>query len=150
MFMSKKLGANVYAQMGLETGVVDANPSRLVVMLYDGALLACRNAVAHIQNQDVEQKGLMISKAILIIDNGLRASLDQQSGGEIAQSLDGLYIYMIKQLTAANIANKPEQLQEVIALLTDLKTAWESLDAPKTAAAKTAEPALAAQYQLSA
>jgi len=131
MFMSKQLGANVYAQMGLETGVVDANPSRLVVMLYDGALLACRKAMTHIQNQDYEQKGL-------------------------AQSLDGLYIYMIKQLTAANIANKTQSLEEVIHLLSDLKMAWESLDAPKLAtqepsATKTnAESAMLAQYQLSA
>jgi len=70
--------------------------------------------------------------------------------------LDGLYIYMIKQLTAANIANKTQSLEEVIHLLSDLKMAWESLDAPKLAtqepsATKTnAESAMLAQYQLSA
>jgi flagellar protein FliS len=129
MFGSRKYGANVYAQMGLETGVVAASPNQLIIMLYDGAISACRNAVTHMQNKDIEHKGEMISKAVLIIESGLRLSLDSKAGGEIAISLDALYLYMTKRLTLANIKNQPELIVEVIKLLQDLKAAWEAIEA---------------------
>jgi len=129
MFGSRKYGANVYAQMGLETGVVSASPNQLIIMLYDGAISACRNAITHMQNNDIEHKGEMISKAVLIIESGLRLSLDSKAGGEIAISLDALYLYMTKRLTLANIKNQPELIVEVIKLLQDLKAAWEAIDA---------------------
>jgi flagellar protein FliS len=129
MFGSRKYGANVYAQMGLETGVVAASPNQLIIMLYDGAISACRNAVMHMQNKDIEHKGEMISKAVLIIESGLRLSLDSKAGGEIAISLDALYLYMTKRLTLANIKNQPELIVEVIKLLQDLKAAWEAIEA---------------------
>jgi len=78
---------------------------------------------------------MAISKAIMIIENGLRASLDKNAGGQIAVSLDSLYDYMARRLMLANVGNKPEMLEEVIALLLDLKTAWDAIgdtaDAPK-------------------
>lgn len=129
MFGSRKYGANVYAQMGLETGVVAASPNQLIIMLYDGAISACRSAITHMQNKDIEHKGEMISKAVLIIESGLRLSLDSKAGGEIAISLDALYLYMTKRLTLANIKNQPELIVEVIKLLQDLKAAWEAIDA---------------------
>jgi flagellar protein FliS len=129
MFGSRKYGANVYAQMGLETGVVSASPNQLIIMLYDGAISACRNAITHMQNNDIEHKGEMISKAVLIIESGLRLSLDSKAGGEIAISLDALYLYMTKRLTLANIKNQPELIIEVIKLLQDLKAAWEAIEA---------------------
>jgi flagellar protein FliS len=129
MFGSRKYGANVYAQMGLETGVVSASPNQLIIMLYDGAISACRNAITHMQNNDIEHKGEMISKAVLIIESGLRLSLDSKAGGEIAISLDALYLYMTKRLTLANIKNQPELIVEVIKLLQDLKAAWEAIEA---------------------
>jgi len=129
MFGARSYGANVYAQMGLETGVVAASPNQLIIMLYDGAISACRNAITHMQNKDIEHKGEMISKAVLIIESGLRLSLDSKAGGEIATSLDALYLYMTKRLTLANIKNEPVLIEEVIKLLQDLKGAWEAIDA---------------------
>jgi flagellar secretion chaperone FliS len=129
MFGSRSYGANVYAQMGLETGVVAASPNQLIIMLYEGAISACRNAINHMQNNDIQRKGEMISKAVLIIESGLRLSLDSKAGGDIAISLDALYLYMTKRLTLANIKNQPELINEVIKLLQDLKTAWEAIDA---------------------
>jgi flagellar secretion chaperone FliS len=128
MFGSRNYGANVYAQMGLETGVAAASPNQLIIMLYEGAISACRSAIIHMQNNDISHKGEMISKAVLIIESGLRLSLDSKAGGDIAISLDALYLYMTKRLTLANIKNQPELINEVIKLLQDLKTAWEAID----------------------
>jgi flagellar secretion chaperone FliS len=128
MFGFKNHGVNVYAKMGLETGVIAASPNKLIVMLYEGAISAARQAIVHMQNQDIQHKGEMISKALLIIESGLRLSLDKKSGGEIAQSLDALYVYMMQRLTMANIRNQPELIEEVIQLLLDLKGAWETIE----------------------
>jgi flagellar protein FliS len=73
----------------------------------------------------------MLTKAICIIESGLRLSLDKKVGGEIAENLDALYGYMSKQLITANIHNKPELIHEVIKLLTELKGAWEAIDGVK-------------------
>lgn len=127
MFGLNQRGVNVYAKVGLETGVVAASPNKLIVMLYEGAISACYSAVSYMQKEDIPNKGAMLSKAISIIESGLRLSLDKKVGGEIAESLDALYAYMTKRLMMANIHNKPELVHEVIKLLSDLKTAWESI-----------------------
>lgn len=128
MFGSNQHGVNVYAKISVETGVLAASPNKLIIMLYEGAIAACRSAVVHMQNKDIPNKGAMLSKAILIIESGLRMSLDKKSGGEIAVSLDALYAYMSKRLVTANLRNQPELVQEVIKLLTDLKSAWEAIE----------------------
>ena len=126
MFGSSR-GVNEYSRVGVETGVVAADPHKLVVMLYEGAMTACHTAVMHIESKDFERKGAMISKAIMIIESGLRLSLDKKAGGEIATSLDALYGYMSDRLYMANIKNDPSLIQEVIRLLGDLKSAWEAI-----------------------
>lgn len=128
MFGSGPKGINAYVNVGIETGVVAANPNKLIVMLYEGAIQACYSSIVHMQNKDIAKKGAMISQAIMIIESGLRASLNKNEGGEIAQSLDALYIYMSDRLFTANLKNRIEPIQEVIRLLADLKGAWETID----------------------
>ncbi|MFZ6744167.1 flagellar export chaperone FliS [Undibacterium sp. JH2W] len=120
-------GANAYAKVGIETGVVAASPHKLIVMLFDGAIVAISNAVHHLSAGEIASKGQAISKAIAIIENGLRASLDKKAGGEIALSLDSLYEYMTARLLQANLENSDVMLTEVQNLLRDLKTSWEAI-----------------------
>jgi flagellar protein FliS len=138
MFGMNQNAANAYAQVGMETGVLAANPNKLTIMLYEGAIMACKSAIMHMRNENIEQKGAMLSKAMLIIESGLRASLDKRAGGEIAASLDSLYLYMTRRLTQANIHKKVELVQEVIDLLLDLKSAWEAIDKQQTSATNNA------------
>jgi len=125
MFGFNQRGAGGYAQVGIETGVLAASPNKLIIMLYEGAIAACYSATKHMQNKDIANKGAMFSKAIMIIESGLRMSLDKKVGGEIAESLDALYAYMSNRLTMANVRNQPELVHEVIKLLVELKGAWE-------------------------
>ncbi len=124
---SPSRGASAYAKVGIETGVVAASPHKLIVMLFEGAVVAISNAVQHLANNDIAAKGQAISKAIAIVENGLRASLDKKAGGEIAQNLDSLYEYMVHRLILANLNNDTEMLKEVQGLLSDLMAAWESI-----------------------
>jgi len=127
MFRTQKQGVAAYSRVGTETGVFDASPHRLVLMLFDGALAALAAARLHMQAGDQAAKGASISKAIAIIDDGLKASLDLSVGGETAANLHALYEYMSQQLLLANLRNNPALVEEVRGLLLELRAAWESI-----------------------
>jgi flagellar protein FliS len=130
--------ARAYADVGLETGVNAATPQRLVVMLYDGAIEAIGDARSHLASGAHAARSTAISRAIGIIEQGLRASLDIARGGAIASQLDDLYDYMARRLLVASLRNDAAALAEVAALLTDLRTAWHAVAAMKPEEARHA------------
>jgi flagellar protein FliS len=127
MFGSKQSGVNAYAKVGIETGVTSASPHKLIVMLFDGALVSVTAAIMHMKAGNIPEKGAAISKAIMIIDSGLRAALDKKAGGEIAEGLDALYEYMGARLLQANLKNQVDILEEVQRLLGELRGAWNAI-----------------------
>ena len=119
---------DTYTRLEVETGVAAATPQKLVVMLYEGAIKAVLTAQAALARGDLAERGAAISKAISIIDEGLRAALDLEAGGEIAANLMALYEYVANRLLYANLKGHAQSLEEVVHLLTELKTAWETLE----------------------
>lgn len=138
MFGSTRSGASAYAKVGVETGVMAASPHRLTAMLFEGAMVALSTATLQMKAGNIAGKGQAISKAIMIIDGGLRASLDLKTGGSIGASLDALYEYMSGRLLTANLKNQPEGVEEVQRLLGELKLAWEQIDPARTGMAAMA------------
>ncbi len=145
--MNTTSAIQAYAKVGVESGVNAADPHKLISMLYQGALLAIANAKNGILRKDVPAKGAAISKAIAIIDEGLNASLDKGAGGGLAQNLSSLYKYMCMRLITANLENDMAALDEVARLLSDLKSAWDSIRQPATAGAAPAGAGTAATQQ---
>jgi flagellar secretion chaperone FliS len=134
-------GADSYTRTDLETGVEAASPQRLVVMLYDGAIRSMMAARAAFASGDVAQRGEAISKAISIIDEGLRPALDLENGGEIAANLLGLYEYVSNRLLYANLKGDEASVEEAARLMTELRAAWEQLERdsrPQAAAERNA------------
>ncbi|MCK6389102.1 flagellar export chaperone FliS [Zoogloea sp.] len=127
--IAARRGAAAYSSVGVETGVSTADPHKLILMLFEGALLQIGTAAIALENKDVPAKGMAISKAIEIILNGLKVSLDYEAGGELAQRLGALYDYMTQRLLYANLHNSRPAMDEVTQLLTDLKSAWEAIGA---------------------
>ena len=119
--------ADAYAQVGVETGVAAADPHKLILMLFDGTLAAISNARLALSRKEIGAKGAAISKAIAIVDGGLKASLDVRAGGELAERLAGLYDYMLQRLLVANLRNDTEALDEVARLLNELRGAWAQI-----------------------
>ncbi len=116
-----------YRKAGIESQVDTASPHQLVLMLFDGALLAIASARNHMRQQQVPEKGKAVSNAIDIISNGLKAGLDPKNGGELAGRLDALYDYMCTRLLHANLKNDEAALKEVAGLLREIKSAWEEI-----------------------
>lgn len=132
MFGAMQYGASAYARVGVENGVSAATPHQLIIMLFDGARVALADALTHMGAGNIAAKGAAVSKAITIVENGLRASLDKSTGGDIAANLDALYGYMGERMVLGNLNNDPAMLEEVRQLLDELKTAWAGI-APQAA-----------------
>jgi flagellar protein FliS len=115
-----------YSQVNRVGGVTDADPHRLVLMLLEGALDKMATVKGLIMRGEIAKKGEVIGQAISII-GGLRSSLDLSKGGEIAANLDNLYEYIERQLIQANLNNNIEIVNEVVSLLREIKTAWDSI-----------------------
>jgi flagellar protein FliS len=124
--MNALAAARAYARVGVETAVEGADPRRLVLMLYDGALAALREARGHMGRRDTAAKVRAVSKALRIVDEGLAASLDESAGGDIARQLKDLYDYIGRRLALANARNDPALIDEAERLLGELREAWRS------------------------
>ncbi|MFC3190883.1 flagellar export chaperone FliS [Pseudocitrobacter faecalis] len=124
-------GTQAYAQIGVESAVMSASQSQLVTMLFDGALSALVRARLFMQDNQLEGKGLSLSKAINIIENGLKVGLDENSRDELTLNLISLYSYMVRRLLQANLRNDVAAVEEVEGLLRNIADAWkESLLTP--------------------
>jgi len=119
--------AAAYAKVSLETHVSTADPHQLILMLFDGALLAINSAAISLENKDVASKVKNVGRAIEIITFGLKSSLDSDQGGELTERLAALYDYMCSRLLYANAHNVGAAFTEVAGLLRDLREAWASI-----------------------
>lgn len=127
MFAPYKSNASAYSHVHLQTAVDGADPHRLVALLLDGAMGAIASAVNAMERRDIAAKGQAISRAVGIIDEGLRATLDRQAGGPVAQTLDDLYACVLLRLTEANLRNDAALLRQCSALLAPLREAWSAI-----------------------
>lgn len=127
MFATSRTPSQTYSKVGVETGVMGANPHQLILMLFDGALLSIGVAKQAMQDGKIAEKGQAISKTIDIVGNGLKASLDFEAGADISPKLAALYDYINDRLLHANLRNDQAALDEVSRLLKELKGAWEEI-----------------------
>jgi len=85
---SPRSAANAYSKMDMETGVLAADPHKLILMLFDGAIMAILNGTQQLQAGKIPEKNKSIAHAIAIVEHGLRAALNKEVGGELALNLD--------------------------------------------------------------
>ncbi|WP_417566186.1 flagellar export chaperone FliS [Marinobacter sp.] len=119
-------GLQAYQRVNTQTSITDADPHKLIQLLYNGALERINMAKARMQAKDFEGKGKLITKAIEII-GGLRSFLDFEQGGDLAVRLEGLYDYMERALFEANARNDVAKLDEVANLLRSIKEGWDGI-----------------------
>jgi flagellar protein FliS len=133
-FGSAQRSTRAYRQVGIETGVAGASAHQLVQMLLDGLSDVIAQAKGALAVGDIEAKCRTITRAVRIVDEGLKASLDFERGSGLAQDLSDLYGYITLRLTQANLRNDAAALDECLRLIQPLREAWRSI-APQTGAA---------------
>ncbi len=125
-----------YRQVDVSTSVSQADPHQLIQLLYDGAIAAIFQARHAIATQDIEGKTTTISKAMRIIDEGLKAAIEPGDNPELSENLRGLYDYMLNLLLRGNLNNDEAPLAEVLKLLGELRSAWAEISPATRAAAR--------------
>jgi flagellar protein FliS len=116
----------------LQTEVQSRTPIELVVMLYDGALRFIADAREGIVQRDIARRGRAVSRAMAIISE-LQSSLDLEQGGDIAVSLDSLYVYVRDRLVDASIKQDVKPLDDAARVLRNLRDGWAGVAAQQTA-----------------
>lgn len=107
----------------LQTQVTTTTQGELLLLLYDGAIKFLNQAKEKIAERDYAGKGILISKALDIV-NELDASLNLEKGGELAQNLHKLYFYCSTRLLNANLKMDVGFIDEVIKILSGLRGAY--------------------------
>lgn len=118
--------ASSYRNLELETSVAQADPHRLIEMLFDGAAAAIAQARRALRDNRIADKGAATGRALRIIEEGLKASLDPR-GGELAANLRTIYEYMSVRLLSASASNDDAGYEEVENLLAPLRSAWREI-----------------------
>jgi flagellar secretion chaperone FliS len=116
-----------YQKISLESEIQGSDPIHLVTLLFDGAAAALEKAQTQLAADDIRGKSDSLTKAILIIVEGLSASLNVEQGGEVAERLLALYSYMVARLTHANVNKDAAAIAEVQQLLGEISGAWREL-----------------------
>ena len=119
-------GLQAYQRVNTQTSITDADPHKLIQLLYNGAIERINMAKSRIQAKDYAGKAKLINKAIEIV-GGLRSFLDLEQGGDLAARLASLYEYMERTLLEASMRNDVTKLDEVATLLRSIKEAWDGI-----------------------
>ena len=118
--------STMYSKVGLETDVLSASPHRLVAMLFDGLAEAMSQARGAIQMGQTELKNRALGRAVRILDEGLKAALNMETGA-LAADLRDLYVYMCARLTYANLHADSAAIEECQRLLAPVREAWAAI-----------------------
>jgi flagellar protein FliS len=137
----RRTSTQAYATIGLETDVLSASPERLITLLLNGARAAIMKARLHMENGNIAEKGMALSKAIDIVDSGLKASVNTDVGGEVAKSLVASYELITYNLMQANLHNNLNKLALAERMLVDIADAWKQVTEPGSAERPMAQPA---------
>ena len=122
--MSRSAQNQQYKLIDAETGVIDADPHHLIVMLFNGALERLAVAKGCMQRNETASKGEALTQAISIV-GGLLESVDPEAGnGEMSKNLTELYYFVMRRVTDANINDDLQALKEATDVLKQLESAW--------------------------
>lgn len=124
-------GTQAYVQAQFNT----TGQGEVLLLLYDGAIKFLNQAKEKIEEKDYGAKGMLISKALDVI-NELESSLNMNAGGELAENLHNLYVLCTTRLLQANLKLDIKLIDSVIDVLSGLRSAYaEILNTPEAKAA---------------
>lgn len=106
-----------------QNAIMTASQEQILLMLYDGAIRFCRQAITACNAGDTAEKLGRIAKTYAIVTE-FSNSLNHEIGGDIAADLDGLYHFMLRELNKARTDTSGDFLRTVEKLLVDLRLTW--------------------------
>ncbi len=108
----------------LRTQVETANPAKLMLMLYDGAIRYLNRAIGSLDLGVRDGFSADVVNAQKIVTE-LMFSLDPSKNPEVATNLERLYEYMVRQLGLGLVRGDASPVKEVKGLLESLRESWQ-------------------------
>jgi flagellar protein FliS len=105
------------------TSVQSASKEKILLMLYEGAIRFMKQAIVAIEKKDIAARGMNVGRAFDIVME-LNNTLNFEAGGELAKSLEQLYMFVTDQLTQANIKNDRVPLEHALKTMETLYSGW--------------------------
>jgi flagellar protein FliS len=121
-----------YQRQQIET----AAPTRLIVMLYDGAIRFCTLGQEAMRRRDLEAQNTNLIKAQRILGE-LLSSLNHEAGGEIASNLSRIYTYLLAEMVKANLYDRVDVIDHILSVLREMRATWEEIDSLTTQESKS-------------
>lgn len=103
-----------------------ATPVQQVALLYDRAIASLREAIEAIDNGEIERRWRANTRAVEIIA-ALWSGLDMENGGEIAENLRRLYVFVMNRLRDVDLRNDAQAARDAIDILDPLRQSWHEL-----------------------
>lgn len=113
---------NQYKKARIQT----ADQGKLVILLYDAVVKSINEAISAIRKNDIESSHNNILKSQKIITE-LLISLNINEGGEIAKNLQGIYVFINKQLMQANLKKDEKILSDILEMVSNLRDAFKQI-----------------------
>ena len=120
--------------------VFTSTKEELTLMLYDGALKFCNQAIVAMESKDFAKTHELIVKVENIVRE-FQITLDMKY--EISEQLNLIYDYLHDRLVAANMSKDTEILEEVRDHLRGLRDTWKEAMKLARQQGQIAAPALA-------
>lgn len=103
-----------------------SSPTRLVVLMYEGAARFFGQAGTSLGNGDYGAADHCLERACAIVQE-LLSTLDFQAGGEIARHLGQVYTMALREALRAKLGRDASLLRKLSTLFSDLKAGWVQL-----------------------
>lgn len=123
MFATAAHVSKAYSHLAVESAALGADSHQLVGMLFAGALASIGQARAALVRGDIGTKALASSRAIRVVDEGLKVAVDR-SVGSLGEQLYQLYDYCSRRLLHGHLKHDDSAYAEVAALLGEIESAW--------------------------
>lgn len=120
-------GCEFYKHIDRETKVDVTNPYEIILLLFDSICNAISRAKIYFSEGNIGKRGEMLSRAIVLIDKGLRLSLNHEIDTILSGDLDRLYEYISRTLLMANIKDDIDMLEHAELLIMNIYEAWREV-----------------------
>lgn len=117
--------ANAYSSISAETSIKDSSPLELILLVFDKIFDHLIRGKKELALGETGAEAL--TKAVDLLNVGLIASLDKESGGQIAENLEAVYLWAIHKIIEARLNKKPDRIDEVVKVLTPIYEGWRDL-----------------------
>ena len=118
----------------------------LVIMLFEALVRFLEQGKERVEEEDVEGAHTALVKAQRIVMH-LLSNVNEDDGGEAAQRLKGLYLFVLEKVVVANFQKSTKEIDEAMQVVQILQETWAELEAqeraqkPPTPAAQADGPA---------